>query len=391
MSQLVIETGYLIKGLSILEGITGGKHINPICGSVLFETKDDRLFLRATNLEDSIETQIPLKHSDFDGRFLVFGQQFLGFVKELSDEEITLILDDNSSTLSIVSSNPEAVISLIPIDEFPALPTAPDNGELVPIPAGVFLEFIEKTAFSTSSEHESRVLYGINLVVEGEVLKATSSDGFRFSRYQSKIDAGANISWSAVIPKRRALDMKRIVSLLFNKDEEVLIGSTNNHFYLGSNNLSIFSRTIDDEYPDYESIIPSDFTREILTEKSSLIQAIRRVCLFSSEKSGGVKIQFDPEGKQIHLSSLRYVDEPFIGMASESLSLEDASGDPVTIGLNYKSVLECLSVLRGGTVRLEFGDSLWPVRFTSDEDEGFYHILMPIQLDEIEGDNKEGE
>ncbi len=388
MSQLVVARSDLIKGLSIPEGITGGRHINPICSSVLFKVKDERVFLKATNLEDSIETQIPLERADFDGSFLVYGPQLLGFVKELTDDSITLTLDDTSSTLSIVSSNPEAVISLVPNEEFPTLPSVPENGNLIPIPVGVFLEAIEKTAFSTSSEHESRVLYGINFVLDGGSLKVTSSDGFRFSRFGCSVENHAGLKWSAVLPRRRAQDVKRILSMLFNRDEEILVGYVGNHFYLGSNNLSIFSRTIEDEYPDYESIIPSEYTRSILFERQKMVQAIKRVCLFSSERSGGIKMQFDPEGRRLHLSSLRYVDEPFIGMASESVDLIDAKGEPVTIGLNYKNMLECLSVLRGDVVALDFGDGLWPVRFTFEDDQGFYHILMPIQLDEIEGEKE---
>ncbi len=384
MSKLIVGRKHLIRGLSILEGITGGKHINPICSSVLFNVTGEKAVLKATNLEDSIETHIPLIQVDFDGQFLVYGPQLLGFIKELGDEEITLLLDDTSSTLSIVSSNPEAVISLVPNEEFPSLPSMPDSESLFPIPSGVFIEAVEKTAFSTSSEHESRVLYGINIVLDGESLKVTSSDGFRFSRYTCSVDNPSNVGFSVILPRRRAQDIKRVISMLFDAEEEILVGYEGNHFFLGTNSLSVFSRTVDEEYPDYESIIPSEYTRKIVVEKSRLIQAIKRVCLFSSERIGGVKIQFDPEGKLIHISSIRYADEPFIGKASESVELVNAQGEPVTIGVSYKNMLDCLSVLRGEEVTLDFGDVLWPVRFTSESDPGFYHILMPMQLDEIE-------
>ena len=388
MGQLVIARDSLVKGLSILEGITGGKHINPICSSVMFNIVNDKVILRATNLEDSIETQIPLESTDLDGSFLVFGPQLLNFVKELDDETITLGLDDASSTLSVVSSNSEAVISLVPNEDFPAFPTVPDNGNLIPLPVGLFLEAIDKTGFSAASEHESRVLYGINLVLEGNTLKVTSSDGFRLSHFRSDIENHSGVGWSVVLPKRRAQDLKRILSMLFSKDEEVLMGHSGNHFYIGSKILSVFSRTIEEKYPDYESIIPKEYTRKAVLNRQQVVQAIKRVCLFSSQRSGGVKLQFDPEGKMLHLSSLRYSDEPFIGMAAESVDLLDSQGEPVTLGLNYRLVLECLAVLRGEEVVLDLGDSLWPVRFTSEDDKGFYHILMPIQLDEIESEKE---
>ncbi len=384
MSKLIVSRKHLIKGLSILEGITGGKHINPICSSVLFNVAGEKAILRATNLEDSIETSIPLIQADFDGQFLVYGPQLLGFVKELSDDELTLMLDDTSSTLSIVSSNPEAVISLVPNEEFPSLPPAPESESLFPITSGVFIEAVDKTVFSTSSEHESRVLYCINLVLEGDTLKVTSSDGFRFSRYTCTVENPSNIGFSVILPKRRAQDIKRVIPMLFDSEEEILMGYEGNHLFLGTNTLSIFSRTVDEEYPDYESIIPSEYTREMVLEKYRLVQAIKRVCLFSSERIGGVKIQFDPEGKMIHINSIRYADEPFIGKASESVELIESKGDSVTIGVSYKNMLDCLSVLKGDRVTLDFGDVLWPVRFTSEDDPGFYHILMPMQLDEIE-------
>jgi DNA polymerase-3 subunit beta len=259
MNKLIVNRDNLIRGLSILEGITGGRHINPVCSSVFFEVRDEKVFLRATNLEDSIETQISVNATDFDGSFLVFGPKLLSFVKELSDDDITMILDDSSSTLSIVSSSPGAKIPLGSVEEFPSFPTVPENGSLVPIPSEVFLEAVEKTAFSTSSEHESRVLYGINFALENDTLRVTSSDGFRFSRYWCTIDNPVGVGWSAIVPKRRAQDVKRILPVLFDKEEEVLIGRSGNHFYLGSDNLSVFSRIIDDDYPKVICILSKRF------------------------------------------------------------------------------------------------------------------------------------
>ena len=73
-------------------------------------------------------------------------------------------------------------------------------------------------------------------------------------------------------------------------------------------------------------------------------------------------------------------EESELGTAREELAC-DYQGPDTTIALNYKYVEDPLKVMQGATVYLEFTESNRAITLSPEEESGFFHIVMPMQLE----------
>src|SRR5690606_41370273 len=109
--------------------------------------------------------------------------------------------------------------------------------------------------------------------------------------------------------------------------------------------------------------------------RQSLVEALRRISLVSSDKSGGIRFMVEP-------GLLRIVSEsPEVGEGSEELDV-DYAGDAVTIGFNARYLLDVLTALSEDEVALELSGELDPgvLKPVSDASTSFVGVVMPMRI-----------
>ena len=139
----------------------------------------------------------------------------------------------------------------------------------------------------------------------------------------------------------------------------------------------LISRLIDETYPNYESVIPSDNDKTLKVNRDALISSIRRVSLYASATTHQVK--FDVNKSNITISAQ---DLDFGGEAKEFIDCE-FKGEKLEIGFNSTYVLDMLTHLDSDKVTFKFS---LPTRAgivspeTSSEDEDITMLVMPVRL-----------
>jgi DNA polymerase III subunit beta len=138
--------------------------------------------------------------------------------------------------------------------------------------------------------------------------------------------------------------------------------------------IQLSVKLADEAFPPYGKVIPQSQDKRVVCSRSQLVEAMRRISLVSSDKSGGVRLMLT-EG------SLRVVSEnPDVGEGSEELDV-DYAGEPLTIGFNAKYVLDVLAALSDDEVALEFSGELDPgvIKPASDATL-FVGVVMPMRI-----------
>jgi DNA polymerase-3 subunit beta len=131
---------------------------------------------------------------------------------------------------------------------------------------------------------------------------------------------------------------------------------------------------VEGEFPDYQQVVPSKSERKAVMTAGSLLAALRRVSIVSSERTRGVKVQLDSE--KLELSSIN----PDVGEAAEEVEVE-YDGEPVGVGFNAKYLIDALSVMSPDD-RIEIGlnDELSPGALRHPGDPDYCYIVMPMRL-----------
>jgi DNA polymerase-3 subunit beta len=105
----------------------------------------------------------------------------------------------------------------------------------------------------------------------------------------------------------------------------------------------------------------------------AFVDALRRISLVASDKSGGVRLAVEP-GK-LKLTS----ENPDVGEGAEELDV-DFAGKGLTIGFNAKYILDVLGALPDDQVALELSGELDPGVIKPATDAGFVGVIMPMRI-----------
>ena len=103
------------------------------------------------------------------------------------------------------------------------------------------------------------------------------------------------------------------------------------------------------------------------------IESLKRVSILSSEKARGVKFHFAED--LLELSSYN----PDFGEAKEEFSV-DYKGEDITVGFNYRFILEVLSILGSEEILFEMEDGVSPAIIRPGNDTQHTCVVMPMRI-----------
>ena len=359
--KITINRDVLLEGLETTKDSVGKQTALPVLKNVKLTTKDGALKLFTTNL--STGTVVSLRDLSIfsEGEALCDASKLMAVVKELPEAGIRIETDENGHLLMECEKSHFRLFTMSP-EEFPSEPEIPEF-EFFPI-NDRFFQYLRNVKYAASRQ-ENR--FNINGVFLGTEVVAT--DGHRMAVIRRKL--GFN---NILVP----LDFVNLILKLRNRDDgnTFQAGCSKNMIFIKSEDLILFGRLIDAEFPDYSQVIPHDSSRYALMERKGLIQAIKRNMLMSG-KNYEMKFEFNP--CCLIISSFT----PDLGDASEEMEIEYRSetdkNNSFAIGINGKYLLDLLEVLEGEKVGIKIGTELSPIMA---EEGDFIHILMPLRLTE---------
>lgn len=373
--KLSITKSEFLRGLGRIQSIVEKRNSMPILANVLIEapqkSKDSKLHLAATDLEVGIRS-LHLANVSEPGGLTVSAKKLFEIVRELPDENIELAATANSY-LEIRCNRSRFTLAGTAVEEYPTLPEfSPEK--TVPIPARVLSQMIERTMYAASVDETRYNLNGVYLeVLEGTgAIRLVATDGHRLACVDREIEGDATALASGVIIPRKGLgELKRLVD---EDDSDVIeLAFASNSGFARKGDVTLVMRLIEGEFPNYNQVIPKNLTRHLILPTDSLVQAVRRVALLSSERSRAVKLELS-DGQLVITSS-----NPDLGDAREELDI-DFSGEPLAIGFNARYLLDAINAVQSKEVRFSFQDELSPSRLSPPDDEKTIAIVMPMRI-----------
>jgi DNA polymerase-3 subunit beta len=268
------------------------------------------------------------------------------------------------------------MVSLDP-KEFPDLPFGGDGAgnnaaERLRLTGALLGGMIDRTIFSVSTDETRFSLGGVLFEIPkaGEV-RMIATDGHRLAMVARSV-AGAEPIAPVILPRKGLAELRRVLDSLGEEEVDVLLSQK--ELRLHGKAVELFVRALEGEFPDYRQVIPKDVTCQARLARDEILSAVRRVSLVASERSRGVKLQFDRGRLEVSANS------PDLGEASEELEAA-YTGNPITVGFNARYLLDVLSV-HGEGETIEFGltDAVGPGTLRGDDDPDYTYVIMPMRL-----------
>jgi DNA polymerase-3 subunit beta len=202
-----------------------------------------------------------------------------------------------------------------------------------------------------------------------------STDGHRLVRYRRtdvKSDNG-----SAIIIPRKALNLLKATLPTENSPVNIDFNLSNAFFKFG--NIRMICRLIDERFPDYENVIPSQNNIKMTIGRSELLGALKRISIYANKTTHQVRLKITGSELQISAEDLDFSNE-----ANERLSCEH-EGEDIEIGFNAKFLVEMLTNLDSDQIKLAMSaPNKAGVLYPSDKDknEDILMLVMPVMLNQ---------
>jgi DNA polymerase-3 subunit beta len=348
------------------------RNTRPILAYTLIEAKDGLLSFSATDMEVSAKIQINAEIKT-PGIFCVNAKNFFDILKELPSASIELSIDQNENSLHINCGEIHFTLLIFKNEDFPHLIFQNKNNEFQ-IKSEKVLDIISKTSHAISNDETRLFLNGIYLQEIDNKLRAVATDGHRLSMIDTELEVNniESLINGIIIPRKGVSELKKLAEA--NDNELITISVDESFIYVKNGEKYYLSiRLISREYPNYQAVIPQKTTSKLITDKTTLLEAVKRIKIMSNEKSNGVRAKISDN--EITLSA----NHPSLGDAREKI-LGNYSGSDIEIGFNAKYLLETLSTFDNGDVTIEINNELSPVIIKSNNHPNYLGVIMPLKL-----------
>jgi DNA polymerase-3 subunit beta len=318
----------------------------PILGDFLFEIIDGKLNLTASDSEVMMKTTLELTETDGDGRFCVGNHDLLEAVKGISEQPITIEVNQDDNLAKISYQNGMFSLPVENADEFPQPQQIGDGATTINIATNVLAENINRSIFATAQDELRPVMNGIYFDLTSEYLAIVASDGHKLVR-NKVLNIRSEQPASFILPKKPASLLKGVLG---KQGGDVVIRFDERNAEINFEDGIIICRLIEGRFPNYNSVIPQSNPNQLTIDRMGLLAALRRVQPFSNDSSN--LIRFHVENGTLQLDAEDY---DFSKTATERMTC-DYNGMPMSIGFKGSSFIEILSNFDCDQVIIQLAD-----------------------------------
>ncbi|RKY08843.1 MAG: DNA polymerase III subunit beta [Planctomycetota bacterium] len=366
--KVKFNTAALQEALALVTSIVPSRTPKPILQCICFTAQDDVVKLCATDLEVGITCRVSQVEIEQPGVAVVPADKVGSIVREAIDEIVAF--EASEAAVHIRGADSHFTIYGHEAGQFPAVAGFEAEADFE-MSLAKLQEGIEQCVFAAARESTRYALNGVLWEVDGKKLTLVATDGRRLAK--SLVNLGS--SARGKLPEGRVIVPAKMMSLLDrvggDVDATVGVRFVDNQVALMCADVVISSNLVEGNFPKYEDIIPTDYTKKLVLNTDAALSAVRRAALLATEDSKGVKLSLSA-GELVFSSRAPETGDAQVDMAVEY------SDAPMEIGFNPQFLIDVLRAIKADNFELHLGDADRPGLIKSGSN--FVYIVMPVNL-----------
>jgi DNA polymerase-3 subunit beta len=253
-------------------------------------------------------------------------------------------------------------------EDFPPFPQAGDDA--VTLPAAPLAETIDLVARAASRDEVRPILTGVLVAGEGTTLTMVATDSYRLSVKHTELENPLGAAIEANVPAKALRELARTIGQ--EGAEEVELSLARNQIVFSAAGVTIASRLIEGQFPNWRQLIPESFEHELRLPRAELLEVTRRIGQLA-QRNAPLRLAFS-EGEVTVAAST-----PEIGDASEGFPAPFA-GEPMEIAFNPQFLVEGVESVATEELVLKLSSPLRPGLLQPAGGDDFSYLVMPIRL-----------
>ncbi len=367
-----IQSKLLLSHLSAVSKVVNSKNKLSILDNFLFSLEGDNLVITGSDQETTLMTHVEVQDAEGGGKFAANVKVLLDMLKQLPDLALAFDINDENLEINIKYLNGKFNFIGINGNEFPTKAAPEDEPQKFTLPVKKVVDGLQHTLFAVGVDDMRPVMMGVFWDIKPSEIVFVATDTHKLVRFR-ELNTATGIESSFILPTKPA----SILSSILEKEEgniNITIESKSATFETA--NYTLTCRFVNGRYPNYNSVIPSASQYSISIDRMTLLNALRRVSVFTSS-SGLVKFELKPG--EIFMSTQ---DVDYSTSAEEKIAC-DYNSDELSIGFNDSNIIDVLNNINSETVTLKLMDASKAGIFVpveQEEDCDLLILLMPMML-----------
>jgi DNA polymerase III subunit beta len=371
--KFIVNSSYLLKQLSNINGVITTNPVVPILENFLFEIDKSKLTVTASDLQTSMITELAVESKE-KGNIAVPARILLDTLKNLPDQPVTFSIDESTYSIEISSDNGRYKLAGENATDFPKVPSVSQDFSAV-LSSEVFSRAINNTIFATSNDELRPAMTGVYINLGDKNTAFVATDGHRLVRYR-RTDVKSDNGNAIIIP-RKALNLLKTTLPTENTDVSIDFNMSNAFFKFA--NIRMICRLIDERFPDYENVIPATNNIKMSINRQEFLSSLKRISIYANKTTHQVRLKITGSELQVSAEDLDFSNE-----ANERLSCEH-EGEDIEIGFNARFLVEMLTNLDSDQIRISMSAPnkagvIHPVE--KDKNEDILMLVMPVMLNQ---------
>ena len=379
--KIVFSKSRFLEKLTPAMGTVSNKNTIASIEGVMIETVGEGLKLSTYDMKKGTVSEMECESILEGGSVIINANRLLQILKVMPEELVTLEVDDRLNAKIYSGSSSFSLFALRGSD-FPNLPIL--SGERgFEIETGVLRRMIGKVIHSVGEPQESRPMLGgaFFRIMDG-TFEIVSCDSFTLSVCKKTCDVrdiGAvdSPSFEFIVPGHALTELLRILP---EGEEKIHVYLTRKHAIFRLLEMTFFTRLIDEDYIDYNRIIPKDQTVYVTINRERFLAGLERAGLVADDKSqsnGRSYVRLSVEDNLLTMSSTSVSGKVYDEMECTH------SGESIEIGFNCRYLINSVRAAEGEEILLTLKSAKQSMTIepkVPSEESSYFYMVLPVRM-----------
>jgi DNA polymerase-3 subunit beta len=365
----------LLESLQLAIKAVSTRSTLPILSGLYLEAKNDEVILYGTDLEITVITRFKSNVIE-EGKSVIPAKTFLDITRNLPEGVVEIKQGGVGNQVEISCEKSLFNLNTFNEEDFPKMPEFKGEKK-IEFEAALLNTALDKVVKSVSKDETRPVLTGVLFEGKRENLKLVATDSYRLSLFELKDGSFSGVE--VIVPGRVLDELVRSTSK-FEGKIQTFLGESEISFKIDGlpkgGEVIFASRLIEGQFPNYSQLIPKSFESEVYTSRDELLQALKRITVFSDNNP--IKVEFISEGEEKNTLKIS-TSSSELGSAYSEVEAE-VKGKNGEIAFNPAFLLEGVEKIPGEKIFIGVQSSTKPALLKPAQEENFLYLLMPVRI-----------
>jgi len=380
-----VQSNELIGAINKVIPVTPARSTLPILGNLLFKLEGNELTILGSDLEVYIKVLLNVAGKS-DGEIAVPAKRLETLLQNLPGKDLSFDLQSNYKLIIKTKGGKWTITGEDPND-FPA-PAEVNDANNIEIGGDILTQYLSKATHAASTDELRRSMNGVFFEITPKEFKIVATDGHRLVKIVKKDFKFEGDKINMLVPIKTCNLMTRLFKGVSksgakngeseNETDSVVSVNFSNEFLTSTyKNITISSRLIDDTFPNYESVIPTDNEKKLKVNRDEMVSSVKRSIIMSDQITNRTSLQVANNELKVLSANNEYGTD-----SEEIIPCSFSENEEFEIAFNGKYLLEAMQHFDGDEIIFDFSTALKAaiIRPTvQPKDEDVMMLVMPVR------------